>query len=361
MRHLIEGETMEVQGSGKNPYIIKNSGGVISCSCPAWRNQSLAIDVRTCKHIKANVSNGAAPSVQSGSVVAAMVAAEGSPMPVLSTAAPTPAPTPKNVPPCLLAHSWDGETDVTGWFASYKLDGVRAWWDGERFWSRLGNEYHAPQWFKDLMPKGVVLDGELFAGNGRFQETVSIVRKLNPVDAEWKNIKFWAFDMPKHPGTFEERLAALRSILPFEGREQRDHLDMLDHYDIVPGVNGWKGMVRFHLECAEKYGYEGIMLRKPGSLYEEGRSHTLLKVKSFKDCEVTVTGYEKGKGKHKGRTGALVCKMDNGTEVSVGTGLTDKERENPPSIGSKVTIRYQELTKDGVPRFPSFVSARDYE
>jgi DNA ligase-1 len=368
MRHLSEGETMEVQGSGKNPYIIKNSGGVISCSCPAWRNQSLAIDVRTCKHIKANVSNGAAPSVQSGSVVAAMVAAEASPsdtaMPVLSSAAPTPAPTPKNVPPCLLAHSWDGETDVSGWLSSYKLDGVRAWWDGEKFWSRLGNQYHAPQWFKDLMPKGVILDGELFAGNGRFQETVSIVRKLNPVDSEWKNIKFMVFDMPKHGGPFEDRILALAKLIREEyqgyyvSKDERNcHIDILEHDHVKDN----KHAREWHLALAEKYGYEGIMLRKPGSMYEEGRSHTLLKVKSFKDCEVTVTGYEKGKGKHKGRTGALVCKMDDGTQVSVGTGLTDKERENPPSIGSKITVRYQELTKDGVPRFPSFVSARDYE
>jgi DNA ligase-1 len=358
MKHLNEGETLEVQGSGKLPYIIKNSGGVISCSCPAWRNQSLAIDVRTCKHIKANVSNGAAPSVQSGSVVAAMVAAGASPAPVQSS----PAPTVKNVPPCLLAHSWDGETDVSGWLSSFKLDGVRAWWDGERFWSRLGNEYHAPQWFKDLMPKGVVLDGELFAGNGKFQETVSIVRKLNAVDSEWKNIKYMVFDMPKHGGVFEERRKAMNELLGGQDTVE-SALEVVYHRPVLADFRGMsmKEQVQFLLKWAESEGYEGIMLRKPGSLYEEGRSHTLLKVKSFKDCEVTVTGYEKGKGKHKGRTGALVCKMDNGTVVSVGTGLTDKERENPPSIGSKITVRYQELTNDGVPRFPSFVSARDYE
>ena len=49
---LENGQTYEMQGSGKNPYIIKNVGGVYSCSCPAWRNQSLPSNARTCKHIR---------------------------------------------------------------------------------------------------------------------------------------------------------------------------------------------------------------------------------------------------------------------------------------------------------------------
>jgi DNA ligase-1 len=102
------------------------------------------------------------------------------------------------------------------------------------------------------------------------------------------------------------------------------------------------------------------MLREPGSEYEEGRSHTCLKVKTFFDDEAVVTGHTAGRGKHKGRVGALEC-LWNGVAFEVGTGLTDKERENPPTVGSKITFRYQELSTDGVPRFPSFVSARDYE
>ena len=76
---------------------------------------------------------------------------------------------------------------------------------------------------------------------------------------------------------------------------------------------------------------------------------------------MVVTGYEKGKGKHKGRVGALNVKLDNGIEFSVGTGLSDAERENPPPVGSIVTVSYQELTDDGVPRFPSYIGVRDYE
>jgi len=358
MKHLSEGESIFVQGSGKNPYTVKNSGGVISCSCPAWRNQSLAIDMRTCKHIKANVSNGAAPSVQSGSVV--------------NGTAKAPNPTKKVAvvaPPCLLAHTWDGEQDMDGWHCSFKLDGVRAWWDGKDFWSRLGNKYNAPQWFKDAMPDDV-LDGELFAGNGKFQETVSTVRKLNGVDAEWKNIKFMVFDMPtsdtvntmsidSDPAwTFEERIDSLQDSVP--AIEDNNPCIALVEQIRIDNSNP-EETVLARLKQAEALGYEGLMLRQPGSLYVDGRSHTLLKVKTFVDCEATVIDYEKGKGKHKGRMGALVVRLPSGVEFSVGSGFTDKERENPPKLGSKVTVKYQELTKDGVPRFPTYISERDYE
>ena len=51
MPDLQDGESVEVQGSARLPYILKNVGGVYSCSCPSWRNQSLPIERRTCKHL----------------------------------------------------------------------------------------------------------------------------------------------------------------------------------------------------------------------------------------------------------------------------------------------------------------------
>src|SRR5881394_397940 len=52
MPDLADGETFLMQGSGSKPYLLKNVGGVYSCTCPAWRNQSLAIEKRTCKHLR---------------------------------------------------------------------------------------------------------------------------------------------------------------------------------------------------------------------------------------------------------------------------------------------------------------------
>src|SRR5580692_3886667 len=52
MPDLQDGESTHMQGSGAKPYVLKNTGGVYSCSCPAWRNQSTAIERRTCKHLR---------------------------------------------------------------------------------------------------------------------------------------------------------------------------------------------------------------------------------------------------------------------------------------------------------------------
>ena len=52
MPDLRDGESVEMKGSASRPYVLKNIGGVYSCTCPAWRNQSLAIEKRSCKHLR---------------------------------------------------------------------------------------------------------------------------------------------------------------------------------------------------------------------------------------------------------------------------------------------------------------------
>src|SRR5947208_2276139 len=131
MPELLEGQTVEIQGSASRPYILKNVGGVYSCSCPAWRNQSLPIERRTCKHL-CKLRGTAVEEARCGSALPApaRAARENS-----------------SAPPLLLAESWDNVTDPTGWWQSEKLDGVRAYFDGTQLWSRLGNRFHAPAWF----------------------------------------------------------------------------------------------------------------------------------------------------------------------------------------------------------------------
>ena len=72
---------------------------------------------------------------------------------------------------CLLAHKWEIDHDPTGWWMSEKLDGVRAYWDGEAFVSRLGNQFFAPDWFVADLPADT-LDGELWVGRKKFQRTI---------------------------------------------------------------------------------------------------------------------------------------------------------------------------------------------
>ena len=97
------------------------------------------------------------------------------------------------------------------------------------------------------------------------------------------------------------------------------------------------------------------MIRKPKSHYFNGRSDTLLKIKSFYDAEARVLGYVQGSA-HK--VGSLRCIMACGKIFKVGSGLTEKDRAKPPKIGSIITYKFQELTNSGSPRFPTFVGVR---
>jgi DNA ligase 1 len=334
MPDLKDGESAEVQGSARAPYILKNVGGVYSCTCPAWRNQSVAIEHRTCKHLRA--FRGAEAEAQR----------LGSPPPPAPTAAETEKA--DSAPKLLLANSWENDCDLTGWWISEKLDGVRAWWDGKQFLSRLGNVYHAPDWFVAGLPP-VPLDGELWLDRKAFQRTVSIVRRQDKSD-HWQSIKYLLFDAPGVSGPFEERQKALAEMIQEHGPK----------YAAVLGQIRCAGVEALQAELArvEALGGEGLMLRQPGSFYEVGRSATLLKVKTFHDAEGRVVEHLPGKGRHAGRLGAVVVELPDGQTFSVGTGFSDAQRLEPPPIGSTITYRYQEMTDRGVPRFPSFVRLR---
>lgn len=333
MPDLKDGESVEMKGSGSQPYVLKNVGGVYSCTCPAWRNQSLAIERRTCKHLR-KLRGDAAEEERVGNALPAPARPSGE--------------RPEG-PPLLLAETWDGTTDHTGWLMSEKLDGVRAYWTGDRFLSRLGNVYHAPEWFTAGLPD-VPLDGELWLGRKQFSRTVSIVRRQDKTDL-WQEVRYLVFDAPAVDSPFEERIEVIDELL----RERRPKYAAPHAHAVCRGL----AHLREELARIEQLGGEGVMLREPASKYEIGRSQTLLKVKNFHDAEARVIGHEPGRGRHKGRLGALLVELPEGTQFSVGTGLSDAERERPPALGTFINFRYQELSDAGVPRFPTYVGVRD--
>ncbi len=334
LQEIEDGDSVEVQGSGKDPYILKNVGGVYSCNCMAWRNQSLAIDKRTCKHL-AQIRGEEAEAERVGGEVTIRRKAKGS-----------------DKPKILLAKKWEEHVDPTGWWMSEKLDGVRAYWTGETFFSRAGNEYLAPEWFTEGLPS-TPLDGELWIGRGKFQTTVSIVRRQDRGDA-WKDVKFVIFDAPEFEGKFEERYDHFFGAFPPDGHPYATAL----LHEICTGHEH----LTEELERVESLKGEGLMLRQAKSKYATSRSSTLLKVKTFHDAEAKVEGYMGGSGKHRDRVGSLKLITPSGVRFSCGSGLSDAQREAPPAIGSIVTYRFQELTDAGIPRFPTFVAERpDFE
>ena len=253
-------------------------------------------------------------------------------------------------PSLLLANVYREGVDLDRYWVSEKLDGVRAYWDGERLLSRKGNPINAPPWFVEHYPR-VPLDGELWMGRGAFERLSGAVRRQVPDDAQWRGIRFMVFDLPSSPGTFDRRLQRLREMFEtiaspylalveqFRVADRAELMEMLDR--VVAG------------------GGEGLMLHKGSSLYTAGRGDDLLKLKTHEDAEAVVVGHLPGKGRLTGMLGALLVETPEGLRFRLGTGFSDEERRNPPPLDATVTYKYYGRTRNGVPRFASFLRIRD--
>lgn len=247
-----------------------------------------------------------------------------------------------------LAKTYENQ-DIDGWWWSEKLDGIRAIWNGKNLVTRNNNIINCPSSWIMSLPKDIALDGELYIGRGKFNQTVSIVRRDLP-SSNWKNIKYHVFDSPTLDGTYCSRYKQLTNMkLPsFCVLVQQNYIRNPEND--IPHV----------LSVIEKDGGEGLMVRNPFvDGYIEGRTGELLKIKTFDDFDAKVIDIVPGEGKHIGRMGALICQMlDTSIVFKVGTGFNDRQRENPPSIGSIIKFKCMEFTQAGVPRFPVFLGTR---
>ena len=254
-----------------------------------------------------------------------------------------------SVPDLALAEVYESGVDLGDYWVSEKLDGVRAYWDGRHLISRGGHRIQAPAGFVRGLPDEP-LDGELWMGRGRFEETSGIARRLDPDADDWRDMRYLVFDLPGHDGPFESRLARLRGLLDQTGNprvqllQQRrigDHAMLMTELGRVVGAGG-----------------EGLMLRRDAAPYRGGRSRDLLKVKTHLDADAVVIGHIPGKGKYTGMLGSLEVRDGEGRKFRVGSGLGDAERQNPPPVGSTITYRYRGRTDRGIPRFATFVRVR---
>jgi len=245
-----------------------------------------------------------------------------------------------------------GVVDLRDYWVSEKLDGVRAYWDGERFLSRGGHVYRAPAWFTRGFPSHP-LDGELWSGRGQFARLSGIVRKRQPVDSEWQQVRFHVFDLPMRDTVFQVRYQHLKRWV--EAASSR-YLVLVTQRPVASHE-----VLMAELDEIVAAGAEGLMLKRKASLYQAGRSDNLLKVKAFDDAEAVVVDHLPGKGKYQGMMGALEVELENGRRFRIGTGFSDLDRSQPPEIGSTVTFRYRGHTATGLPRFASFLRVRNDE
>ncbi|WP_206483345.1 DNA ligase [Thalassotalea sp. G2M2-11] len=241
------------------------------------------------------------------------------------------------------------EIDIRDYWVSEKLDGIRGYWDGKQLYTRQGNRIHAPLSFTKHWPN-VPLDGELWSQRGQFEYISSCVRQKIPKNSCWQKIRFMVFDLPAHPQHFSARIHAMGQLL---NTTDSPYLSMVKQFRIPT-----KAKLYRQLNQVVTAGGEGLMLHKQDAYYQSGRNQALLKLKPYQDSEATVIAHTEGKGKYQGMLGALVVRTSDGIKFKIGTGFSDKERANPPAIGSVITFKYIGKTKRDVPRFASFLRVR---
>ena len=254
-----------------------------------------------------------------------------------------------DAPALLLAQVYRPGLPLQDYWVSEKYDGVRGFWDGRTLRTRGGETVQAPAWFTAGWPE-VPMDGELWAGRGRFSHAQSTTRQQQPGDVAWRQIRFMVFDLPGDKGTFDQRLPALNALVESLGQPW---------VQAVPQRRvANDAALQALLHRTVRAGGEGLMLHRGASLYRAGRSDDLIKLKTHEDTEARVVAHLPGKGRHAGRLGALLVETPSGQRFRLGAGFSDADRERPPPVGSWVTYRFRGTHNGGLPRFASFVRAR---
>jgi DNA ligase-1 len=268
----------------------------------------------------------------------------------------------------MLAKDWNNEKGKVKYpiFTQPKLDGIRCIVKSDGMWSRNGKPIvSAPHIFESLKPlfesnPDLIFDGELYADkySNDFNAICSIVKKTKPTQQDLLDsanvIQYHIYDLPSHDDVFTSRYKALISLeLPktcvVVATEQVDHInDVFGYYEDYIAA-----------------GYEGQMLRLDNH-YENKRSKSLLKHKSFIDEEYTILDIVEGVGNKTGMVGSFVFKNKAGKTFNSSPKFnwevcTEMWNNRHELIGKEATVKYFNLTPDGVPRFPYVIAIRNYE
>lgn len=265
---------------------------------------------------------------------------------------------------CTLAHKWTEKAAKKmpeHLMASPKLDGLRCIITSEGAFSRNGKQYVSTLFIEKSLREffevhpDVVLDGELYCHglHDDFNKITSLARKTKNIKEEdWAEIKarlslhiFDVCDPSDTEKTFVERYEFIT-----DNFKQHPFVTIVENKMILHTE-----IEEYHSECIED-GYEGIMLRDPFMTYEHTRSRNLLKYKHFIDDEFEVLDITAGKGLRATMAGRIHCITKDGIEFEASmrgthTYFTELLVNKDAYIGKMATIRYQNLTPDGKPRF----------
>lgn len=248
-----------------------------------------------------------------------------------------------------------------------KLDGMRCIVRKDGMWSRTGKKIvsapHIYDALKHLFDKdpSLIFDGELFCDKYKndFNSIISLAKQTKPTEkdliASEQVLQYWVYDLPSSESTFSKRIVELKKILP-------------NHKSIVL-IN--TDLVSDQEELDAKYqeyltdGQEGQMVRTD-DVYENKRSKFLLKRKEFVDEEFKILDISEGRGNRSGMFGRALLVTSGGVEFEANARgneqfYIDLLNNKKNYIGEMATVRYQNMTPDGKPRFGVIVAIRNYD
>jgi DNA ligase-1 len=265
----------------------------------------------------------------------------------------------------MLATKWEDSKDKITYpiFSQPKLDGIRCIVTKDGMFSRNGKPIISAPHIReslsevfDVYPE-LILDGELYADKfaNDFNKIVSLVKKTKPTDTDLKesekNIQYWIYDIPSEDQNFGERCYALDKLFDDYLYEFEQHCVLVETAD-CNNENDVMELYGFYVEA----GFEGQMLRLDKK-YENKRSKSLMKHKSFIDEEYTILDIVEGEGNRTGTAGYMVFETENGDRFKSNVKGTWEEtaemlKNKKKLIGKQATIKYFNLTPAGIPRFP---------
>lgn len=275
----------------------------------------------------------------------------------------------------MLAKVWDDYKDKVTFpvYSQPKLDGIRCVATPQGLFSRNGKPFvGVPHIYEKIQrdiwsqDPNVILDGELYNHNFKddFNEICSIVKKSKPTHADIayakQNIEYHIYDIVDTSKTYKERFVYLRKLVG-------------TIFHIRPLKTVWTDKIASHDDLDKKYaeymdaGYEGQIVRLDAP-YENKRSKSLLKRKEFQDAEFEIISVNEGIGNRAGVAGNMTLRDAQGkifnSNIKADFGLLGQYLlDGPKLVGKMATVKYFNLTPDGIPRFPFVISVNrgEYE
>jgi ATP-dependent DNA ligase len=278
----------------------------------------------------------------------------------------------------MLAHKYLEHKDKIDWSkgvcVSPKLDGVRCIMTSEGAFSRTGKPFVSfPHIVRELKPlfiqyHGLILDGEIYTHklNKDFNKIISLAKKTKPTAEDLmeseKYLQYHVFDIPSDCRKFYLRYQELERLITAGVSYYGGKSIKLCVHQLIDRSES----IEAYLQEYIIEGYEGIMINTPEGLYEHKRSQNLLKYKLFVDEEFEIADITEGIGNRSKMFGRAIMKNKNGEFFESNARGTEAFyiqllRDRLKLKGKMATVRYQNLTPDGVPRFPVIVAIRDYE